>query len=41
MANSSYVIVAELITALGEAAVELRVWKKSAERRLGPAKTSR
>ncbi len=33
--------VAELITALGEAAVELRVWKKSAERRLGPAKTSR
>ena len=33
--------VAELTTALGEAAVELRVWKKSAERRLGPSKTSR
>jgi len=27
--------------ALGEAAVELRVWKKSAENRLGPWKTSR
>ena len=33
--------VAELTTALGEAAVELRVWKKSAEGRLGPSKTSR
>jgi transposase len=33
--------VAELTTALGEAAVELRVWKKSAEHRLGPSKTSR
>ena len=26
---------------LGEAAVELRVWKKSAEGRLGPSRTSR
>jgi transposase len=33
--------VAELTTALGEAAVELRAWKKSAEHRLGPSKTSR
>jgi transposase len=33
--------VADLTTALGEAAVELRVWKKSAEHRLGPWKTSR
>ena len=33
--------VAELTTALGEAAVELRVWKKSAEGRLGPSRTSR
>lgn len=33
--------VAEPTTALGEAAVELRVWKKSAEHRLGPSKTSR
>ncbi len=33
--------VADLTTALGEAAVELRVWKKSAEHRLGPSKTSR
>lgn len=33
--------VADLTTALGEAAVELRVWKKSAEGRLGPSKTSR
>jgi transposase len=33
--------VAELTQALGEAAVELRVWKKSAEGRLGPSKTSR
>ena len=32
----------ELLTqALGEAAVELRVWKKSAEGRLGPSRTSR
>ena len=33
--------VAELTTALGEAAVEIRVWKKSAEGRLGPSRTSR
>ena len=33
--------VAELTTALGEAAIEVRVWKKSAEGRLGPSKTSR
>ena len=33
--------VAELTQALGEAAVELRVWKKSAEGRLGPSRTSR
>ena len=33
--------VADLTTALGEAAVELRVWKKSAEGRLGPSRTSR
>ena len=32
--------VAELTQALGEAAVELRVWKKSAEGRLGPSRTS-
>ncbi|PXY28294.1 transposase [Prauserella muralis] len=31
----------ELKTALGEAAVELRVWKRSAEHRLGPLRTSR
>lgn len=31
----------ELKAALGEAHVELRVWKKSAEHRLGPARTSR
>ncbi len=31
----------ELKTALGEAHVELRVWKKSAEGRLGPTRTSR
>ena len=30
----------ELTQALGEAAVELRVWKKSAEGRLGPSRTS-
>ena len=31
----------ELKAALGEAHVELRVWKKSAEGRLGPSRTSR
>jgi transposase len=31
----------ELTQALGEAHVELRVWKKSAEGRLGPSRTSR
>ena len=33
--------VVELTTALGEAAVEIRVWKKSAEGRLGPSRTLR
>jgi transposase len=33
--------IAELTQALGEAHVELRVWKKSAEGRLGPSRTSR
>jgi transposase len=33
--------VTELTQALGEAAVELRVWKKSAEGRLRPSRTSR
>jgi transposase len=33
--------VVELTQALGEAHVELRVWKKSAEGRLGPWRTSR
>lgn len=33
--------VAELPQALGEAAVAIRVWKKSAEGRLGPSRTSR
>jgi transposase len=33
--------VAELTQALGEAAIEVRVWKKSAEGRLGPSRTSR
>lgn len=33
--------VAELTTALGEAHLEVRVWKKSAEGRLGPSRTSR
>jgi transposase len=33
--------VAHLTQVLGEAAVELRVWKKSAEDRLGPSRTSR
>ena len=31
----------ELKAALGEAHVELRVWKKSAEGRLGPTRSSR
>lgn len=31
----------ELKAALGEAAVELRVWKRSAEYRLAPSRTSR
>ena len=33
--------VAELTQALGEAHLEARVWKKSAEGRLGPLRTSR
>lgn len=33
--------VVELTQALGEAAVEIRVWRKSAEGRLGPTRTSR
>ena len=33
--------VTDLTQALGEAAVEIRVWKKSAEGRLGPSRTSR
>jgi transposase len=33
--------VLDLTQALGEAHVELRVWKKSAEGRLGPSRTSR
>ena len=33
--------VTELTQALGEAAVEIRVWKKSAEGRLGPSRTLR
>jgi len=33
--------VAELTQALGEAAVEIRVWKKSAEGRVDPSSTSR
>lgn len=33
--------VEDLTVALGEAAVDLRVWKNSAEGRLGPSKTSR
>ncbi|WP_030464743.1 helix-turn-helix domain-containing protein [Kitasatospora sp. NRRL B-11411] len=33
--------IADLTQALGDAAVELRVWKKSAEGRLGPSKTLR
>ena len=32
---------AELTQALGEAHLEARVWKKSAEGRLGPSRTSR
>jgi len=31
----------EVKAALGEAHVELRVWKKSAEHRLGPTRSSR
>ena len=33
--------VTELTQALGEAAVQIRVWKKSAEGRLGPSRTLR
>lgn len=33
--------VEDLTQALGEAAVEIRVWKKSAKGRLGPSRTSR
>jgi len=33
--------VTELTTALGEAHLQARVWKKSAEGRLGPSRTSR
>lgn len=33
--------VTDLTQALGEAHVEIRVWKKSAEGRLGPSRTSR
>lgn len=33
--------IADLHTALGEAHVQLRVWKKSAEGRLAPSRTSR
>jgi transposase len=33
--------VTELTQALGEAAVEIRVWKRSAEGRLGPSRTSK
>ncbi len=33
--------VEDLKAALGEAHVELRVWKKSAEGRLGPTRSSR
>ena len=33
--------VEDLTQALGEAVVEIRVWKKSAEGRLGPSRTSR
>ena len=33
--------VEDLAQALGEAAIEIRVWKKSAESRLGPLRTSR
>lgn len=33
--------IAELTQALGEAHLEVRVWKKSAEGRLGPSRTSR
>jgi len=33
--------VSDLTQALGEAAVEIQAWKKSAESRLGPSRTSR
>lgn len=33
--------VENLMQALGEATVEMRAWKKSAEGRLGPSRTSR
>jgi transposase len=33
--------VADLAQALGEAAIEIRVWEKSAEGRLGPSRTSK
>ncbi|MFJ4678448.1 transposase [Kitasatospora sp. NPDC088783] len=33
--------IVDLAQALGEAAIELWVWKKSAEDRLGPSRTSR
>ena len=33
--------VADLTQALGDPAVEIRVWKKSAEGRVGPSRTSR
>lgn len=33
--------VADLTQAVGEAAIEIRVWKKSVEGRLGPSRTSR
>ena len=39
--EDGYIQPADLTQALGEAAVELRVWKKSAEGRLGPSRTSR
>ena len=34
-------VVSDLTQALGEAAVEIRIWKKSAEGRPGPSRTSR
>jgi len=41
MLASTATDVADAMGRLGEAAVELRVWKKSAEGRLGPSRTSR